>query len=165
MLVGLSAPLYARQNARQNRPLPIENKDVSVKRIIDGDTIVLQGGRLVRLIGIDAPEINTRFGPRARAFLKELIRGKSVRLVFDVNKTDRHGRALAYVYKNDVFVNEQIVLNGFARAMAIPPNIAHAETFRAAEQVARTESRGVWSTPRRTLRPVRPLPVVPILIK
>lgn len=150
LLISTSTPLFARENTRREHPRQIENRDVFIKRVIDGDTIQLKSGHRVRLIGIDAPERKARFGQPAKRFLQSLIEDKPVRLVFDTNRTDRHGRVLAYVYKNNTLINEQIVLNGFARILPIPPNTAHATTFEAAEQVARAGNLGIWSLDRPT---------------
>ena len=76
---------------------------------MDGDTLVLDGGERVRLIGVDTPETVhpnkpvERFGKEASAFTKELTDGKRVRLEFEQGsaRTDRYGRTLAYVYLED----------------------------------------------------------------
>ncbi|HEV2809944.1 MAG TPA: thermonuclease family protein, partial [Acidimicrobiales bacterium] len=72
--------------------------------------------------------------------------GTSVRLLYDVERTDRYGRTLAYVYRvaEDLFVNLQMVRDGFAVMATYPPNVAHVEAFREAEQEARSTNRGLW---------------------
>jgi len=90
----------------------------TVERVIDGDTIKLTNGERVRLIGIDAPESQpndkakrdaertgqdletiNKMGQRATEFLKRFINeGDTVELEFDVQKWDKYGRLLAYVY-------------------------------------------------------------------
>ncbi len=88
-----------------------------VSKVIDGDTVILNNGEHVRLIGIDAPESRMnqraekqserthqdlnqilRMGRASKQFLKEFIEGKDVYLEYDASKTDRYGRTLAYLY-------------------------------------------------------------------
>lgn len=125
-----------------------------VVRVTDGDTIRVEvDGRSerVRYIGIDTPE--TRHSPRGpQPFAEEaseanrrLVAGREVRLVFDVSERDRYGRLLAYVYLRDgTFVNAKLVEEGYARALTVPPNVRHADDFRALEARARSERRGLW---------------------
>ena len=81
-----------------------------VTRVIDGDTLVVQGVGTVRLIGVDTPEtVDPRrpvqfFGKEASAFTRRMAQGKVVRLEFDVERKDRFGRTLAYVYLPDATV-------------------------------------------------------------
>ncbi len=130
--------------------------EVTVKRVIDGDTVLVSGlptgTGLVRLTGIDAPETGegrtTRecFGPEARRWLVEHVpRGSRVSLVFDVGERDRFGRVLAYVYRADgTFLNAALVTNGFARTMTIRPNVRHAKELQELERRARSQRRGLW---------------------
>jgi micrococcal nuclease len=128
-------------------------QDTAVVRIVDGDTIIVTGGTRVRLIGVDTPETVDPaspvqcFGPEATRYATELLPvGTGVRLVYDVERLDRFGRTLAYVYKltDGVFVNLAMARSGFALQLTVPPNVAHAEQFRAAVAEARTASRGLW---------------------
>ena len=87
-----------------------------VKRVVDGDTIVLDTGDKVRLIGVDTPEtVHPNkpvefFGKEASAFTKALCEGKKVRLEYDWQKEDKYHRLLAYVYLEDgTFVNAEII--------------------------------------------------------
>ena len=128
-----------------------------VTKITDGDTLHVRiGGQdeTVRLIGIDTPEsVDPRspvecFDTEAAAHLAELVPvGTDVRLVRDVEARDRYDRLLAYVYRasDDLFVNLQMVLDGFAVQATFPPNIAHVDDFTAAAQDAREADRGLWS--------------------
>ncbi len=122
--------------------------DVSVVRVIDGDTIEVDGGTRVRLIGVDTPETAECFGSEATRYANELLpAGTRVRLVYDVARLDPYGRTLAYVYKltDGVFVNLALARNGFAQQATFPPNVAHAEDFRVAAAGARTAGLGLWS--------------------
>jgi micrococcal nuclease len=126
---------------------------VSVTRIIDGDTLEVSGGETVRLIGIDTPETKHPsrpvecFGAQATEHAAALMGpGTNVRLVYDVERTDRYGRTLAYVYRasDGLFVNLEMVRDGFAVTATYPPNVAHVEDFLAAEREARSNNRGLW---------------------
>ena len=129
---------------------------VPVVRVVDGDTIrVRLGGRSepVRYIGIDTPESKRPdtpvqcFARRAAAENARLVARRRVRLVFDVERRDRFGRLLAYVYRarDGVFVNAALVRGGYARTLTIPPNARFAERFAALATEARRARRGLWS--------------------
>jgi len=117
-----------------------------VERIIDGDTIVLQDGRTVRYIGIDTPERGDPYYSEATEANRNLVEGEKVKLVLDVEEKDRYGRTLAYVYVDDTFVNVELVRMGYARAYPYPPNIKHKDVFSKAENEARREGVGIWSS-------------------
>ena len=122
-----------------------------VARVIDGDTIELSSGEKVRYIGIDTPESvkpNTPvqcFAKEAATRNRELVEGKTVRLVRDVSDRDKYGRLLRYVYAGDVFINEALVREGYARVATFPPDVFHANEFLAAERDAREGKRGLWA--------------------
>jgi micrococcal nuclease len=122
-----------------------------VGRVIDGDTIELADKRTVRYIGIDSPEtVNPRktgvqcFSAEAKRENQRLVEGKLVRLAGDVSDTDKYGRLLRYVYSDDVFVNDHLVRMGFARAVAIMPDIAYRDAFYSSQKSARQKSLGLW---------------------
>ena len=129
----------------------------TVVRAIDGDTILVQGpgGRIedIRLLGIDTPEtVDPRrpvgcYGPEASAFTKHLVTGRTVALRYDRELHDRYGRFLAYVWLagvRPVFVNAELVRQGYARTYPFPPNTAHAGLFAALERSAAVAGRGLW---------------------
>ncbi len=108
----------------------------------------------VRLIGIDTPETHDPeegvqcFGKEASDFLSELLPlGTRVRLVYDVEHLDRYGRTLAYIYRSadGLFVNAELVREGYARAYTVPPNVEHVDEFVALQTKARESDRGLWS--------------------
>ena len=123
-----------------------------VTRVIDGDTIKVLTGQTeltVRYIGIDTPEPYADgppacFSAEATARNTELVAGKTVELIADVERTDRYGRQLRYVYVDDAFVNEVLVREGYATALTIKPNDRFADHFIAAEQSAQMQNQGLW---------------------
>ena len=119
-----------------------------VTQVIDGDTIMIEGGYRVRYIGIDAPEIHPRleaYGIEAWQANCRLVEGKRVRLQRDVSETDKYGRLLRYVYVDNVFVNAELVRQGLARAKAYPPDTKYQEYLEQLEAEAREAGRGMWA--------------------
>jgi micrococcal nuclease len=139
--------------------------EVTVKRVIDGDTILVSGlptgTGLVRLTGVNAPEtgegrtIRECFGIEARRWLADQAPpGTPLRLVFDVGQRDRFGRLLGYVYRADgTFLNAALVENGYAQTMTIPPNVRHAKELKELQRRARRENRGLWGACREDRAP------------
>lgn len=118
-----------------------------VTKVIDGDTIEIEGGQKVRYIGIDTPELKGSecFAKEAKDKNKELVEGKRVNLQKDVSETDRYGRLLRFVYtENGDFVNNRLVLEGYATAATFPPDVTKQEEFKKSQQEARETSRGLW---------------------
>jgi micrococcal nuclease len=119
-----------------------------VTRIVDGDTIELQDGTRVRYIGIDTPEVHPTldcYGNEASDYNAQLVLGKTVQLVADVSNVDKYDRLLRYVYLPDgTFVNEMLVRQGYARAVAYPPDTAQQSALTSAQQEARDTHRGLW---------------------
>ncbi len=117
-----------------------------VTRVVDGDTILLENGTRVRYIGIDAPEASGAcFAKEATDENRKLVEGKSVRLVKDISETDKYARELRYVYAGDVFVNEVLVRQGFAKTEPIKPDTLFAQRLYAAQEEAKAKNRGMWA--------------------
>lgn len=138
-----------------------------VVAIVDGDTIKVlmdQDGKTysVRYIGMDTPEITGQveyFGVEASAKNAEMVYGKTVTLVKDVSETDRYNRLLRYVLVDGVFVNYELVAQGYANTASYPPDTSCIPTFQAAEQKASSEKLGLWVIPTATPFPTfAPLP-------
>lgn len=125
-----------------------------VVRVIDGDTVeVVFRGRVlvVRLIGIDTPETVAPgqavmcYGPEATRFTRSRLEGRWVHLELDVERVDRYGRTLAYVWVDGELFNEVLVARGYASVSTFPPNVRYAERFVDAQRRAREAGRGFWS--------------------
>jgi micrococcal nuclease len=136
-----------------------------VERVVDGDTIRVRVGtalETVRYIGVDTPETvhPTRgvepYGKAASRFNASLVEGKQVRLEFDVERRDRYGRLLAYVYVDTLFVNAELVRRGYAQLMTIPPNVRHVDHFVRSQRDAREAGAGLWGPVSAPIDPLGP---------
>lgn len=129
-----------------------------VTRVVDGDTFWVDDGSReglkIRLIGVDAPEprnsgkkLRGPFGSESSGFLAQLLDGQMVRLEYDIVRHDRYGRTLAYVYLEDgTFVNADLVKEGYATVMTIPPNVRYADEFLRLAERARKQKKGLWKS-------------------
>ena len=131
---------------------PQQSEEVFVQRAVDGDTVVLSTGERIRYIGVDTPELHHPRKPvqpyarEAKEFNRKLVEGKKVRLEFDVQRRDRYGRLLAYVFLEDsTFVNAELLRQGYAQLLTIPPNVKHTDLFVTLQKEAREARRGLWN--------------------
>jgi len=122
-----------------------------VRWVNDGDTVVLSNGARIRYIGIDAPETAhenrpaERFGPEAKAFNRDLVLGKTVRLELDRRHRDQYGRVLAYVFlENGTFVNKRLLETGHAHFVFKAPNTKYDQTLLTAQREAMAKRLGLW---------------------
>jgi micrococcal nuclease len=131
---------------------------VRVTRVIDGDTIVLESGERVRLLGVNAPEVNNpkkpveAFGKEAADFTRRMVEGKLVRLELDPNVRPRNkrSRTLAYVFLRDgTFLNAEIIKQGYGFAVTTFPPLKYEYDFRKLEVEARENRRGLWAMVRK----------------
>ena len=140
-----------------------ETATATVEYVIDGDTIdvVINGAEeRVRFTGIDTPEVARAasgsrpasagecFGDEATAFTEALLPvGTEVRLVRDIVGRDDYGRILAYVYRADdgIFVNYEIVRQGYAQPLTIPPNVVFSDLMVEAARDAEADEAGLWA--------------------
>lgn len=127
-----------------------------VERVVDGDTLIVEGGAPVRLIGADTPETVQPdhpvepFGREATHYTQQFIADAQgqVRLQMDRERKDRFDRFLAYVFVGDRMLNEELIREGLASART---GFNYSESmkrrFRRAEDEARSARRGIWSQP------------------
>lgn len=128
-------------------------EEATISSVIDGDTVKLSDGRILRYIGVDTPEtVDPRrpvqcFGNEASHYNKLLVTGKTVYLEKDVSETDRFGRLLRYVYlQSGEMVNEMLVREGYAQSSAYPPDIKYQQQLDTLEIEARDNNIGLWSS-------------------
>lgn len=134
------------------------NSRFKVTKVVDGDTFYInfKGQNVsVRMIGVDTPEtVDPRravgcFGKKASDETKRLIEGKEVMLTKDVSETDKYQRILRYVFLplsggENLFVNDYLVRQGFAKTLTYPPDVKYDSRFLQAEKEARENLRGLW---------------------
>jgi len=158
LLVAISASLVLAACAtgvHDQAPSIGSRTHARVTDVIDGDTVraLVDGNEItIRLIGIDTPEKDGPYtdlecyGQEATVFTRDRLDGEEVSLGFDVERTDRFDRTLAYVWLGDELVNESIIAEGAAVLLTIPPNVAYVERFERAQREAREAERGLWGS-------------------
>lgn len=127
---------------------PSRGGSCTVTHIYDGDTVTCQTGERVRLLLIDAPEMDQGpFGTTARDALRAIMPlGTTVRVETDVEKQDRYGRTLGYLWLADGrMVNEEMARTGYTLSLTYPPNVQYVDRIRAAVEDAKSARRGLWS--------------------
>lgn len=129
-------------------PVETSREFYRVLRVIDGDTIVIEGGEHVRYLGVDAPETQGTaecYGREATERNRQLVEGKRVRLEADRRDRDRYGRLLRWVWVEDTLVNEQLIREGYATVYRAEPAAKYMNRLLAAEAEARSSGAGLWS--------------------
>ncbi|MGZ8580606.1 MAG: thermonuclease family protein [Actinomycetota bacterium] len=127
---------------------------VPVVEVVDGDTIrvELHGEETpVRLIGIDTPEKDGPYtdeecyGEQASRYTADALGGRDIELEFDIERTDRFDRTLAYVWIDGALFNERILREGYAVLATFPPNVRYVDRFTTAQRRARDQRAGLWA--------------------
>ncbi len=145
-------PLFSTSKHSKYSNNPSNQKPLlrKVTRVVDGDTIVLDGNERIRLIGVDTPEtVHPKkpveyFGKEASDFTKRMVEGKQVRLESYKRGSDKYGRSLAYVYLEDgTCLNAEIIKQGYGFAYTKFP-FEKMEKFRKYEREAREQKKGLW---------------------
>lgn len=125
-----------------------------VERVVDGDTLLIEGRRRVRLQGVNSPETVRPdwpvepWGPEASDFTKRFVEesGDRLRLEVDGEGVDQHGRYLAFAWNGERMLNEELVRAGLARAtLGYDFSPRKKERLRKAQQEAKRARRGIWS--------------------
>lgn len=168
--IGLSAAIAQRLQAQSDFQLFFSDKtkyqDILAEEVLSADTFKLESGEKIKLIGLKAPEAPTKkkverdeqgmvivkknkdpflsFGEQAYQFAVDLLEGKRVRLEFDIEKNSPEGTpAYVFLLEENIFVNTEILRQGFADLQIHPPNVKYAQELRASYQEARKEKRGL----------------------
>ena len=127
-----------------------------VREIVDGDTVILDDGREVRLVGIQAPKLplgraNFEKWPladEAKEALSELVLGRRVTLGYGGQRQDRYGRELAHLFTDDgLWVQGSLLELGFARVYSFADNRKLLGRMLEAEGAARNSVQGIWRHP------------------
>ncbi|MBL4844307.1 MAG: thermonuclease family protein [Planctomycetes bacterium] len=125
-------------------------ESVEVRRVIDGDTLVLTDGRKIRLLGINTPERGRPFKEEATDALRELTSGNKITIEYDGPKAKAFGnykRTLAYIHCKGVFVNGEIIRRGLAYVTIYPNTRSHNSELIAWQREARAANLNLWSQP------------------
>lgn len=123
---------------------------VKVAYVYDGDTVRLTDGRRIRLIGINAPEIQKDgragevFAAESHTILRELLKRGDISLRLGREPQDRYKRWLGHLYVGPLLVAEYMLEQGAAYHVVIPPNLLHSECLQSVERSAAKGWRGVW---------------------
>ncbi len=125
---------------------PTTHELVRVQQVFDGDTVLLEDGRKVRYLGINAPERQEPYYSKAKRFNESLVSNREIRLEFDQEKSDSYGRLLAYVYVGDQLVNARLVQEGLAHAFFIGPDRRHNALLLETQEKAKRRKVGIWSS-------------------
>ena len=148
-LILLAGCLLAAGACGDKHPRPPQK--ARVVQVVDGDTVVLADGIKVRVLGIDAPEMERNGRPadflahKAKAALAELTLDRTVSLSYDRLRYDHYGRLLAYLWLPDrTLVNAELVRRGLARVYFIAPNLSYQDDLLMAQQEAIEARRGIW---------------------
>jgi len=130
----------------ENEGVCLAPVEAMVTKVIDGDTVVVEGGEHVRLIGIDADEAGSACYQEAKTRLEELVLNQEVRLEKDVSDVDQYDRCLRYIFLNDENVNLKLVREGLAIARFYQPDVKYQEEIALAEEEAISQEIGCkWS--------------------
>lgn len=151
MVLVIASPQASAQKAPSAGPEPVTSG--YVKSITDGDTLVLQSGTQVRLVGIQAPKLplgrkkfkSWPLAAKAREALSHLALGKTLKLTYGGSRVDRHGRLLAHLFAGKIWIQGELLLGGMARMYSFPDNRAHIKDMLALERRARAARRGIWA--------------------
>ncbi len=129
---------------------------VQVRHVSDGDTLILDNGSRIRLIGLDTPELgrdggaHAPFAVRARDHLRLLLfrHGQRLGLRYDSERRDHYGRTLAHAFLPDgTSVSANMLSAGLGSLMIIPPNTWNLDCYRHQADQARSDQRGLWAHP------------------
>ncbi len=131
-------------NQTENRVLP---KDGMVKRVIDGDTIELQDGVIIRYEGMNTPEKGEPFNVEATKENQKLVEGKKIKLEYDAYTSDKFGRVLAYVIVGDKNISIELVKQGLAKVVILQDRrkLIYQDQLLKAQDEAKQKKLGIWS--------------------
>lgn len=125
------------------------NMEFQVLHVIDGANIIISYNgepKVCSYIGVVIPEggLNSN-NFKALKFNRDIVMGKTVRLEFDFQKKNKYGHLLSYVYCGEIFVNGEIIRQGYGTISIVSPNTKYAEQLLKLENDARIAKRGIWT--------------------
>lgn len=151
---------YYSSTAPPAAPDVVDGKFYHVRRVIDGDTLLLESGQRFRLQGLNTPETVKEdtpvepWGPEASQYTRNFIAqaGGRVRITFGLEREDQYGRLLGFVWNGERLLNEELIRAGLARAkLGYRYSGAMKRRFAYAQDEARRAGRGIWSSPHESI--------------
>ncbi|MFQ5535444.1 MAG: thermonuclease family protein [Sphingomonadales bacterium] len=167
LIAPLASAAWATEAVFPDSSALTAGQEAMVTQVIDGDTLVLDDGGSVRLVGIQAPKIPLGregvapwpLGDQAKAALADLARGARVRLYYGGRRVDRYRRRLAHVRRGDgLWLQGEMLRRGLARVYSFADNRAVVPDMLALERDARAHRRGIWDHPYYRVRDHREAP-------
>ena len=154
LIIALAATSAAAEKT-SSTPLA-HGESQKVTAVIDGDTLVLEDGSEVRLVGIQAPKlplgrpdfVAQPLAEEAKEALEAMTLGQTVALSYGGQRIDRWGRRLAHLHDAEGrWIQGELLARGLARVYTFRDNRALAQAMLAAERAARESGRGIWGDP------------------
>lgn len=157
----LSVLLASTAHTHAEIPDPLRDRlepgqTATVIEVVDGDTVRLDNGRQVRLVGIQAPKLplgrpgfeKWPLADEAKQTLETMVLNKSVTLAFGGQQVDRYNRFLAHLFLPDgTWVQQRLLETGFARVYSFSDNRALVPEMLRYETRARAAGHGIWNLP------------------
>jgi len=142
LLLSILSIFYPALTGQVTKSIEYEKEPATLIRVIDGDTIEVDDGAHIRLLGINTPEKKMPFSGEAANFLKQ-FENKTIFLLRDKEDIDKYKRKLRYVFFEDRLLNREILEKGFASAYMLE-DLKYADDFKIAEKTARLNEVGIW---------------------
>ena len=136
ILTVLTIGVYSTLFYGNNIIIGNNSQKAKVVKVIDGDTIEIEGGNQVIYINIDTPEIGSYYADEATNRNRQLVEGKSITIERDILHRDKYQRILGYVYVGDIMVNEDLLINGYANILIIEPDVKYRDKLSKAFDLA-----------------------------
>ena len=164
--VDVSCPTLSNFEKNESDFNPHQLHKGKIKWLPDGDTIHTQKGQKLRLLHINAPELNPTNSKAAEAYaeaslnkLQQLTgKGSTIYWVYDSLQKDRYKRDLVFVFNQQgQFINYQLIVSGLAQTLIIPPNQMYWKCIQQAEQRAIKAKKGIWADIKKSLKSIKEL--------
>jgi endonuclease YncB( thermonuclease family) len=124
---------------------PEDTHSAYVTKIVDGDTVIIEGGKQVRLLGVDAAEKGETCYQEAKDYLEDLVLKKEVTLISDANDKDQYGRLLRYLQIDGKNINIALAKQGMVSLLLMPEVTIYRADLVVAEQYAKNNKLGcLW---------------------
>ena len=121
-------------------------KSTIVNKVIDGDTLELKNGRVIRLVGVDAPDRGEDFYQETLNYSIRFCEGKKIALEYDQYQDGKYGRILAYAWKDNKMLNLELVKRGLAKVVIYKKRkkLKYQDELLEMEERAKQKKVGIW---------------------